>query len=82
MQKISNSTLDMDALGGKTSFENTTVVLDVKRKPIDKETEIKTNGLEIENVANGLDMFTPILELNDPKNGPEAGPRIQVRLQQ
>lgn len=66
--------MDKDLLGGKTG-EKVTIVLDTKRKRIDKDVDV-----DCEN--NGLDMLTEKININGPKKGLESGPGSQGRLEQ
>ncbi|KAL8112236.1 hypothetical protein AgCh_019798 [Apium graveolens] len=64
---------DSRDIGREKEFENDMIILDSKRKRVDKGTSI---------VVDGLDNITDSTALVGPKNGKEAGPVVQARLQQ
>lgn len=65
---------DKDLLGGKNTG-NITVILDAKRKRIDKDVIVDSEDI-------GLDMINEKVNLDGPKNELKAGPVIQARLEQ
>lgn len=66
-QDKDNTNEEINKVGGKNQMEET-VVMDTKRKRVDKEYNVETDGL--------------VMLTDGPKNGLEAGPVIHDRLQQ